>query len=221
MPKRQHYWGARKLWTKINGPIPHGYEIHHIIPDFAGGETTIDNLCCVTPEEHAKMHLDRYKVFGDFRDLCAYHMIGYNFTEAHRISSSAGGKIGGKLVFEKKIGIFRNDEDRRQWASAAGKIGGKSQFERGLGFHKYRGTKKHLEHCSLGGKTSGVFQDKSFQSEMGRRGGKKNLGSRWYHDGTKSFKYTTEMMQSLPFDDFLRQHPEFQNGRAIHETQVD
>jgi len=42
----------RKLWESINGPIPKGYHIHH--KDGNPYNNSIDNLECLSPEEHAK-----------------------------------------------------------------------------------------------------------------------------------------------------------------------
>ena len=50
----------RKLWEKINGPIPkdeqgRSYEIHHI--DGNRKNNNIDNLICISIEDHYKIHL--------------------------------------------------------------------------------------------------------------------------------------------------------------------
>jgi hypothetical protein len=85
-----------KIWKDAHGPVPHVYEIRHILPKHAGGTDELSNLEIVTPTEHAERHLKLYKEYGDFRDLCAYRIIGYNFTEARKISSSEGDKLGPK-----------------------------------------------------------------------------------------------------------------------------
>jgi len=189
-------------------------EVHHIVPKHEGGTDDIGNLVPVTKEEHARLHLERYEETGNFRDLCAYHMIGYNFTKAHQISSSEGGKIGGKRVYANGNGIFRSDEERREWAAMGGKIGGKKQAELGIGFHLYKTNPKlHKEWASKGGINSGNFKNKSFQSEMGKRGGSKNKGFVWINDGVKSFKYTARQQKDIPLDDFLLNNPGIKKGR--------
>lgn len=189
-------------------------EVHHIIPRHEGGTDEIDNLVALTKEQHALAHLRRYEETGNFRDLCAYHMIGYNFTEAHKISSSEGGKIGGKKVYDNSTGIFRSEEDRKEWASLGGKVSGKKQAELGLGFHLYKSDpERHRQNSSKGGKTSGVFQNKEFQSEMGKRGGANNKGFIWINDGKRSFKYTARQQKEKTIDDYIQENPHIKIGR--------
>ena len=124
---------CKKIYEKHFGQIPPEHEIHHIVPKHAGGTDDISNLVALSKEEHKDAHLKRYEEFGDFKDICAYHMINYNFTEAHRISSSEGGKKGGKRVYEKKVGIFRSIEERKKWASMGGKVGSTTQIKNEIG----------------------------------------------------------------------------------------
>lgn len=205
----------RKLYEEHHGIVlTDDVEVHHIVPRHEGGTDDIDNLVALTKEEHALAHLRRYEETGNFRDLCAYHMIGYNFTKAHKVSSSEGGKIGGKKVYENGTGIFRSEEDRKQWASMGGKVGGKKQAELGLGWHTYKSNPElHRQKASKGGKASGVFQNKEFQSEMGRRGGSNNKGFVWINDGKRSFKYTARQQKELSLDAFLQNNPQIKVGR--------
>lgn len=207
----------RKIYQEHhNVVLENNVEVHHIVPRHEGGSDEMSNLVAITKEEHAKTHLERYHKYGNFRDLCAYHMIGYNFTEAHRISSSIGGKIGGKRVRDSSIGIFRSDTDRTIWASMGGKVGGKSQAKNGSKWHLYKlDSEAHRVKSSLGGKTSGVFQNKDFQSEMGKRGGKNNKGYVWLNDGIKSFKYTAKQQQESDLDMYLNNNPHIKRGRII------
>jgi hypothetical protein len=206
----------RKIWEETNGKIPKGYEIHHIIPKHDGGTDDVYNLMCVTKKHHKQLHLNRYKKYGDFRDLCAYYMIGYNFTEAHRISSSNGGKIGGTKAYNENIGIFRNDEDRKKWAAMGGKVGSRVQMQKRIGIHGQSGEER-LKFASMGGIASGQFQNKEFQSEMGKRGGVKNKGFIWINDGKKLFKYTAKMQQAMSLSDYINQNPHIRKGRKINE----
>ena len=209
----------REKYEKYHNVILGDMEIHHIIPRYEGGSDDIENLVALSKEEHATIHLNRYEKLGDFRDLCAYYMIGYNFTEAHRISSSEGGKKGGKKTYEQNKGIFRSLEERKEWASAGGKVGGKVQAENGWGFHKYKTDPElHRQWSSKGGKTSGQFQNKEFQSEMGKRGGVKNKGFVWLNDNNKSIKYTLKEQQTKSVDDFLKDNPQYKLGRLPHKN---
>lgn len=44
----------RAVWESINGPIPPGYEIHHINGD--GNDNRIENLMMLTRKEHMRLH---------------------------------------------------------------------------------------------------------------------------------------------------------------------
>jgi general stress protein YciG len=130
-----------------------------------------------------------------------------------RINSKAG-KVGGSIVRDKQLGIFRSEEERRKWASIGGKVGGKVQTDLGLGFHQYKNNPElHKEWASKGGKTSGQFQNKTFQSEMGKRGGIKNKGFVWINDGIKSYKYTKKQQDQISVEQFLLENTQFAKGR--------
>lgn len=201
---------CRKLYEKFYGKIPKEYEIHHILPVFDGGEDIIENLEILLPEDHAKKHLERYEEYGDFRDLCAYYMIGYNFSIAHRISCSEGGKIGGKITYENNLGIFRDYEERKKWCSLGGKAAQKTLKEKEIS--AFYDPKLRKEISSKGGK-KGSFTQSKWQSEFGKRGGIKNKGFKWYTDGTKSYKYTSKMQEEKSFDQFLEENKQYKKGR--------
>lgn len=44
----------RDVWESVNGPVPMGYEIHHIDGDTTNND--IDNLECLTRSEHLARH---------------------------------------------------------------------------------------------------------------------------------------------------------------------
>jgi hypothetical protein len=214
MKKRWRDNQLRKKYEEHYGKIPLGRELHHIIPWYAGGTDDWSNLVALTPEEHMVIHYVRWKELGDFRDLCAYYMIGYNFSKAHQISSSEGGKKGGLIVLKKAVGICTNNlKKRSEWASMGGRVGGKVQKERGLGIH---GVSKEQNKiwASMGGKV-GSFTQSSIQQELGRRGGVKNKGFMWINDGVKSYKYTTKMQTEKSLEDYLKEHVETKKGRLI------
>jgi hypothetical protein len=57
----------RRLWMKLKGPIPvdeHGrsFEIHHI--DGNRENNSIENLQCLSAEDHFKLHYDRKEFFA-------------------------------------------------------------------------------------------------------------------------------------------------------------
>jgi hypothetical protein len=215
MKKRWRNNQLRKKYEEHYGKIPLGREIHHLLPWYAGGTDDWSNLVALTAEEHMAAHYARWKEMGDFRDLCAYYMIGYNFSESHRISSSEGGKIGGMVVLRKAVGICTNDvKKRRGWASLGGKVGGKIQKKMGLGIH---GASKEQNRvwASMGGKVGG-FTRSELQRELGRRGGPKNKGFVWINDGKRSFKYTMKMQSLKPLNEYLLENPTMKKGTGRH-----
>ena len=44
----------REIWKSVYGPIPDGCHIHHINGDYSNN--SIENLECLTPQEHAREH---------------------------------------------------------------------------------------------------------------------------------------------------------------------
>lgn len=208
----------RKKWEQKYGKLEEGFHLHHIIPKHAGGTDDLGNLIPVTKEEHQKLHLERYEKYGDFRDLCAYYVIGSEFEKCRKEQSSAGGKIGGKFVYDNKLGLFKDsitEEMRKKWCSEGGKIGGKKQAELGLGFHQYKHNPKlHKSWASKGGLASGTFKNKEFQSEMGKRGGVKNKGFIWINDGENSYKYTKKQQQEKSIEEFLKENTHMKKGRG-------
>lgn len=47
---------GRKLWKKMVGPIPKGYDIHHI--DHNTRNNVLENLACLSRMEHVRHHLE-------------------------------------------------------------------------------------------------------------------------------------------------------------------
>jgi hypothetical protein len=128
----------RKLWESVNGKIPkdkygRSYEIHHI--DGNRKNNSIDNLMCVSIDEHYYIHLKNYEETGNFKDLAACRFLssklkkevkeisGYTVSEETRkkISKTLTGVKHPKERVEKMIGKIKgikwskeNIEARRQ-----------------------------------------------------------------------------------------------------------
>lgn len=215
MRKRNRH--LRKLYAEHFGPIPPGRVIHHWVPVFAGGTDDMLNLAALTPSEHMQAHWTRWKELGDFRDLCSYYIIGYNFTEAARIWASVGGTKGGSTVKSRVIGICTNDLSlRSKWASLGGKAGAKSQMETKIGIHGAT-PEQNKQWASMGGK-KGAFTQSKWQKEFGRRGGPKNKGFIWVCDGSVQVKYTKKMQDEKPVEVFLAENPTFRRGRPCQKS---
>ena len=146
-----------------------------------------------------------------------------------RISSRAG-KVGGAIVHERKIGIFRNDEERKKWCV----LGGNASYKNGNNkqFMFWASDEGRKKRSSMGGKNGNFTLEcvsrryncsleeaeiirKKEQSERGARGGIKNKGFKWYNDGIKSYKYTAQQQPLLSFDDFISQNESFKKGRKL------
>jgi len=48
---------------------------HHIIPKHRGGTDDPENIVEVTPTQHAMFHFCEWKLWGSYKDFCAYKMI--------------------------------------------------------------------------------------------------------------------------------------------------
>lgn len=212
MGKRKYK--TRDVYEKYYGvKLSNNLEVHHILPVHAGGTDDPSNLIALTKEQHKDKHLEMYKDTKDFRDLCAYHMIGYNFTEAHKISSSEGGKIGGKKAKELCKGIHQTDPKiKSRWASVAGKVGGRKQVELKMGIHAQT-PEERLLLASRGGK-KGAFTQSKWQSQFGKRGGPKNKGFVWLTDGKINIKYSVKKQKQITTEDFIKQNPLLTHGRT-------
>jgi hypothetical protein len=131
----------RKLYAESVGPIPNGFEIHHIVPVYEGGTNELSNLIAVSVEDHRKIHHERYLKNGNIKDLMA-SKIGITDTELRKEKCKLGGKRGGKIQFESKIGIHsQTKEERLKLASLGGKKGAFTQSKWQSEFGKRGGPK--------------------------------------------------------------------------------
>jgi hypothetical protein len=56
-------------WEQLNGPIPVGYQIHHLDHDEQNND--IENLVCITVSDHQKFHSKYYcKLNGNWVKFC-------------------------------------------------------------------------------------------------------------------------------------------------------
>lgn len=49
----------RHVWEQANGPVPEGFELHHI--NFDRKDNRLENLQMLTPTEHRRLHYGCYK----------------------------------------------------------------------------------------------------------------------------------------------------------------
>lgn len=166
---------------------------------------------------------------------CKEHNKGiFAFTEEER---SENGKKGAATCKEKGVGLFglsfeqrsetskktQNEMDSEKAyniRSKAGKKGSETQMKNKSGiFGKTKEERsEHGRYANSKLKEKGLgFYSSKTQSELGKRGGPKNKGFRWYNDGSKDYKYTAKQQAELSFEEFLSENPEYRPDRLKRE----
>lgn len=120
-------------------PKKKGFHRHHIIPKHMGGEDIPENIVYLTPEEHAKAHLELYKKHGKYEDAQAFNTLssqwldgrsidGYKQSKEHiakRIASmdynSISKKLKGRTSPTKGMKFGPPSEETRKKISEANK----------------------------------------------------------------------------------------------------
>lgn len=108
------------------------------------------------------------------------------------------------------------DDVKKARASKAGTANWIKNKDKKFGFHSLSPEQKKQNALRASRRSRELgkgFCDPRVQSELGKRGGVKNRGFRWYNDGTNQFKYTAKEQSNLPFEDFMKQNPQFKEGR--------
>lgn len=98
---------------------------HHIIPKHRGGTNEPSNLIEVTPIQHAMFHFCEWKLWGDYKDFCAYKMIlgDVKNPEFRRARAKAFADIRVKRARESGVYDFETSRER-------GMKGNKSQRDK-------------------------------------------------------------------------------------------
>lgn len=203
---------TRKMFEDHHGvKVPKGMHVHHCLPTRLGGAHEVSNLIALTTADHAQAHLDLFKEHGDPRDLCAHYMIQGLSDEARRVASAEGGRAGQAAMRARgQVNGFgvQSAERRKQVAAIGGRVGGAMQRDAGIGIHVDAVTRAGWARLGAGA-VAEQFSDPVVQSSRGKRGGVKNKGSKWCHDGVKSIKYTAAQQAVEPFEDYVARNGYF------------
>jgi hypothetical protein len=82
------------------------YHRHRIIPGYAGGKYTQNNIAYLTRLEHIKVHRLRYKLYLDRRDLLACKLLGDALSEVEWLACAReGGRVTGAMFKREKRGV--------------------------------------------------------------------------------------------------------------------
>jgi len=159
----------RDIWKDAFGKIPKdadgvSYEIHHI--DGNRQNNNLDNLKCITIEEHFQIHLDQGDLSAAMRILTKIQKLKSGLDLGITPTSLA------QYMLSNGLGVWSAESKRKaletkrktkkgfchdpELQSKGGKIGGK------IGGANSQATLKELEMN---------FYSKEFQSEMGKKGG--------------------------------------------------
>ena len=67
-------------------PKKKGFHRHHINPKYNGGADDDENIVYLTPEEHAKAHLELFELYGQYEDAQAYNSLKKHWLGSRSIS---------------------------------------------------------------------------------------------------------------------------------------
>lgn len=98
---------------------------HHIIPKHRGGSNESHNIVEVTPIQHAMFHYCEWKLWGDYKDFCAYKMILGDVKNPEFRSTRA--KAFSPIMVKKarEAGVFNYEMSKKR-----GELGNKAQREK-------------------------------------------------------------------------------------------
>lgn len=77
------------VWVEANGPVPEGYELHHI--DHDPKNSNLSNLMLVTHADHMKIHAGWWRVDGEWWKRCPKCKRNLPLTEFYNRSRPGGG----------------------------------------------------------------------------------------------------------------------------------
>ena len=119
----------RAVWIYHNGEIPSGYHIHHV--DNNKANNAIDNLQCLTKEEHRAIHNNQLPLNNLVCEVCGKEFVSYS-VNARFCSKKCMRKSNYKKNFKEHIcaycgKTFRSEKTSRKFCSKS--CSAKSQSE--------------------------------------------------------------------------------------------
>lgn len=104
-------------------PKKKGFHRHHIIPKHQGGTDADENIIYLSPEDHAKAHLELYEKYGHYEDAQAYNSLKKYWLES-RI-------LDGYVQSEEHI---RKRTDSIDYSQISSKLKGRVSPTKGMRF---------------------------------------------------------------------------------------
>ena len=198
-----------------------GCHKHRIIPGYAGGKYTDDNILYLTQQEHSLIHWLRWKLFRDVRDRRSYRMIGRGtsgLTHEDRVDH-------GLMCYEKKIGFHSFTPEQRKEASLLGIRSQKEAYELTSeeNFYFWSTDVGRKKRASMGGTASyRSGNNPKFLANVGRKMSSEEARLRGAKSGTKPVHNGSGIIRKFKTDEersiFLRDNPEWKKGTGICPT---
>lgn len=127
----------RKIYEQHHGPIPDGYQIHHIDCNHENNDPS--NLVAVTPEEHARLHIESNTMYrgadpttwisgasqaGKLGGVSLWKDVSFEQrSEIMRERAKNSPRFAGKVTTEEKKQKIRNSmKNKPKWVCACGKV---------------------------------------------------------------------------------------------------
>lgn len=141
-------------------PKKKGFHRHHVIPKHQGGSDDDENIIYLTPEEHAKAHLELYEKNGRYEDAQAY-----NSLKKHWLGSRT---LGG---YKQSEDHKRKRRENTDYSKISAKLKGRVSPTKGMKFDYT--PKPKIAEAQRGKAKSDDTKKKISESLMGRQSPKR------------------------------------------------
>lgn len=134
-----------------------GYHRHHVIPRHAGGTDDDSNLVYLTPEEHARAHLELFKKYGKYEDAMAYNSLCKHWLGARPISG-----------YKQSDEHIKKRTSKIDYTEVSRKLKGRPSPTKGMTFEFSDERKSNISKSLIGRSLSQESKDKIANSLRGR-----------------------------------------------------